>query len=190
MGVTGSRALIFSAGVWWYLRQRNLMCLNNETWSLNWLTFNIRAMVKTFIICFFPASNEGLVERYAKWNHNNYYCVIIRNTFNHHLVGFIQGSSDILLAELCVIYKDLLLAKDISIDELVCYSDSLHCVNLTKGVQVKYHIHDVFIQNIKDLLSQANVSLHHTLRERNQCSNFFAKLGLFSYADFLTHVSP
>jgi hypothetical protein len=46
------------------------------------------------------------------------------------------------------------------------------------------------IQNIKELLSQTNVSLCHTLREGNQCADFFAKLGATSDADFLTHVSP
>jgi ribonuclease HI len=119
---------------------------------------------------------------------------IIKNTFGHYLVGFpgfIQGSSDILLAEFYVIYKGrLLLAKDMSIDELVCYSDSLHYVNLIKGPQVTYHIHAVLIQDIKELISQPNVSLYHTLREGNQCADFFAKLGASSDVDFLTHASP
>ncbi|CAJ2638352.1 S-like ribonuclease [Trifolium pratense] len=89
-----------------------------------------------------------------------------------------------------MVLKGLLLAKDMSIDELVCYSDSLHCINLINGPQVKYHIHAVLIQDIKELISQTNVSLYHTLRERNQCADFFAKLGASSDADFLTHASP
>jgi ribonuclease HI len=76
------------------------------------------------------------------------------------------------------------------IDELVCYSDSLHCVNLIKGPQVKFHIHGVLIQEIKELLSQTNISLHHTLREGNQCADFVAKLGASSDVYFLTHASP
>jgi ribonuclease HI len=118
---------------------------------------------------------------------------IFRNTFGHYLVGFsgfIQGSSDILFAELYAIYKGLLLAKDMSVDELVCYYDSLHCVNLINGSQIKFHIYAVLIQDIKELLSQINVSLYHTLREGNQCADFFAKLGSSSDADFLTHASP
>jgi ribonuclease HI len=118
---------------------------------------------------------------------------IIRNTFGHYLAGFscfIQGSSDILFAELYAIYKGLLLEKDMSVDELVCYSDSLHCVNLINGPQIKFHIYAVLIQDIKELLSQTNVSLYHTLREGNQCADFFAKLGSSSDADFLTHASP
>ncbi|KAK2397773.1 hypothetical protein QL285_059315 [Trifolium repens] len=77
-----------------------------------------------------------------------------------------------------------------SINELVCYSDSLYCADLIKGLQVRYHIHAVLIQDIKELLSQANVSLHHMLRDENQCAHFFAKLGASSDVDFLTHVSP
>jgi ribonuclease HI len=169
-------------------------------------------MVETFRICFSPVSNDRLVDRHIKWNNNNYSCVIlnvdgsclgspirsgfggiIRNTFGHYLAGFsgfIPETSDILLVELYAIYKGLLLAREMSIDELACYSDSLHCVNLIKGPQVKYHIHAVLIQDIKELLSQANVSLHHTLREGNQCADFFAKLGATSDVDFLTHASP
>jgi hypothetical protein len=104
---------------------------------------------------------------------------IIRNTFWHYLAGFpafILETSDILFVELYVIYKGLMLARDMSIDELLCYSDSLHCVNIIKGPQIKFHIHVVLIQNIKELFSQTNVSLHHTLREGNQCADFFAKL--------------
>ncbi|GAU35593.1 hypothetical protein TSUD_295290 [Trifolium subterraneum] len=156
---TSSQALIFSAGVWWSWRHRNLMCLNNETCS------PIR-------------SGFG---------------GIIRNTFGNYLVGFsgfIPGLSDILLVELYAIYKGLLLAKDMNIDELACYSDSSHCVNLIKGPQVRYHIHAVLIQDIKELVSQSNVSHHHTLRVGNQCVDFFAKLEASLDADFLTHASP
>jgi hypothetical protein len=60
----------------------------------------------------------------------------------------------------------------------------------SKGSHVKYHIHAVLIQDIKELLSQTNVSFYHTLRERNQCANFFAKHGASSDADFLTYTSP
>jgi ribonuclease HI len=77
---------------------------------------------------------------------------IFRNTFGNYLAGFsgfIPETSDILLIELYAIYKGLLLAREMSIDELAWYADSLHCVNLIKGPQVKYHIHAVLIQDIK-----------------------------------------
>ncbi|KAK2378357.1 hypothetical protein QL285_078917 [Trifolium repens] len=133
LGVTGSQALLFLAGVWWSWRYRNFMCLNNATWSLSRLSFNIRAMVETFRNCFSPVSNDRLVDRYIKLNNTSHFCVIlnvddsclgspvrsrfpdiIRNTFGHYLIGFscfTQGPSDILFAELYAIYKSFLLVK-------------------------------------------------------------------------------
>jgi hypothetical protein len=152
LGVTDSQALTFSDGVWWSWRHRNLMCLNNKTWSFSRLSFNIRTMVETFKNCFSPAFNDGLVDRYIKLNNNNYSCVIlnvdgsclsspissglggiIRNTFGQYLAGFIQGSSDILLTELYVIYNGLLLSRDMDIDELVCYS-ILYSVSISSKI--------------------------------------------------------
>jgi ribonuclease HI len=164
-------------------------------------------MVETSRNCFSHVSNDRLVDRYIKWNSNNHSCAIlnvdgscpdspVRSGFGgiiRNLAGFscsIQGSSDILLAELYAIYKGLSLAKNINIDELVCYSVSLHCVNFIKGPQVRYHINVVLIQDINELLSQTNVYFYHTLRERNQCADFFAKFGASLDASFLTHVSP
>jgi hypothetical protein len=94
-----------------------------------------------------------------------------RNTFGQYLIGFsgfIQDSYDILLAELCAIYKGFLLAKDMNIDELVCYSNFLHCVNLIKCPQVRYHIHAVLIQDIKKLLPRPMfLSITHSKRGIN-----------------------
>jgi ribonuclease HI len=93
---------------------------------------------------------------------------IIRNNSGFYLSGFsgfIRESSDIMLAELFVIYQELTLAKDLALEELICYSDSLLCINLIKGPIVKYHVHDVLIQDINDLISQSNVTLV-TLSER------------------------
>jgi hypothetical protein len=88
---------------------------------------------------------------------------IIRNTFGHYLVGFwgfIQGLSDMLLAELYDIYKGLLLAKDMNIDELIYYSDYLHCVKFIKGPQAIYSIHAILVQDISELLPQC-LSISH-----------------------------
>jgi ribonuclease HI len=95
-----------------------------------------------------------------------------------------------MLAELYVIYQGLTLAKDLAVEELVCYSDSLLYINLIKGPIVKYHVHAVLIQDIKEFISQRNVTLCHTFRERNQCVDFLAKLETSSDADFLIHASP
>jgi hypothetical protein len=71
----------FLTGIWWSWRHHNLMCLNNETWSLSRLYFNIWALVKTFWNSFSSASNDGLVDWHIKWNNNNYSCIIIKNIF-------------------------------------------------------------------------------------------------------------
>jgi hypothetical protein len=48
----------------------------------------------------------------------------------------------------------------------------------------------MLIQYINEILSQTNFSHYHTLREKNQCADFFVKLGAFSDAEFFTHASP
>jgi hypothetical protein len=73
--------------------------------------------------------------------------------------GYIQNSSDILYAELYAIYKGLLLAKEMGITDFVCYSDSLHCINILKGPPIRFHAYVVLIQDIKELLEQGNVML-------------------------------
>jgi hypothetical protein len=70
-------------------------------------------------------------------------------------------------------------------DKFVCYF-----YNVSISSKMLYHIHDVLIQDINELLPQTNVSLHYTLRKVDQCVDLFAKLETSSYADFLTHVSP
>ncbi|KAK2455163.1 hypothetical protein QL285_002643 [Trifolium repens] len=112
-------------------------------------------MVEIFINYFSFVSTDMLVDRYIKWNNNNYYCFIlnvdencfdspvrsgfdglIRNTSGNYLVGFsgfIPESFYILLVELYAIYKGSLAGHRHSIDEHVCYTDFLHCVNFIKG---------------------------------------------------------
>jgi ribonuclease HI len=104
--------------------------------------------------------------------------------------GFIPSSSDILEAELTAIFHGLSIATDLGITELVCYSDSLLSINLISGNPSRYHVHAVLIQDIKDKLSQMNVSLRHTLREANSCADYFAKLGAGSDARLLLHSLP
>jgi hypothetical protein len=41
----------------------------------------------------------------------------------------------------------------------------------------------------KELFSQTNVYLHHTLKEGNQSGDFFTKFRVFSDVDFLIHAS-
>ncbi|GAU33795.1 hypothetical protein TSUD_221330 [Trifolium subterraneum] len=169
-------------------------------------------MVDIFTSSFSSNSDGTSVSRLIKWNNDNFSCVIlnvdgsclgsparagyggiIRNDSGFYLSGFssfIRESFDILLAELYAIYQGLTLAKDLDIDELVCYSDSLLCINLIKSLIVKYHIYVVLIQDIKELISQSNITLCHTFRDGNQCVDFLAKLGASSDADLIIHASP
>jgi hypothetical protein len=48
----------------------------------------------------------------------------------------------------------------------------------------------VLIHDIKDLLANYNYSLHHTLREGNQCVDFLAKVGATSDAALVSYSSP
>jgi len=73
--------------------------------------------------------------------------------------GYIHGSSNILFAELYAIYTGLLIAKDLNFIGLICYSDSLHCVNLIQGPSMKFHVYAVLIQEIKELITQIVVEV-------------------------------
>jgi len=59
--------------------------------------------------------------------------------------GYIHESSDILYDEIYSIYQDLIWTKHMDIIELVCYSDSLHCINVLKGPTMRYHVYAVLI---------------------------------------------
>jgi hypothetical protein len=82
------------------------------------------------------------------------------------------------------------MAIDLNMNDLMCYSDSLLAVNLIMNDTPRFHIYVVLIQNIKDLLVDRNISLHHTLREGNQCADYFARLGTNSDAHLVVHQSP
>ncbi|AES78311.2 hypothetical protein MTR_7g027170 [Medicago truncatula] len=71
------------------------------------------------------------------------------------------------------ISSGLLLAKYMGILDFVCYSDALHCINILNGPP-----------------NEGNVMVNHTLREENQCADFFAKLRASSDVEFLRHESP
>jgi hypothetical protein len=82
------------------------------------------------------------------------------------------------------------LARNLNIDVFVCYSDSLHCINLLKGPILNFHVYAVLIQDVKDLMEQNNVPVYQTLREGNQCADFMVKLGASSDTELFYHSSP
>jgi len=97
----GSQTFIFSACIWWACRHRNLMCLNNETWSLNRLSFNIQSMMDNLKICFVVNSIAILDESQIKWNKNNHSCTILNtdgSCMGPPLELVMEGGFEIVLA--------------------------------------------------------------------------------------------
>lgn len=157
------------------------MCLNNEVWSQTRLINNIHNFVDTIISSFNQEDLIASPERFVKWNCGNHICSILnvdgscngtpictgfrgvfRNSFGFFLSTFsgsITHSNDILLAELTAIYHGLRLARNMGINDLVCYSDSLLSINHIHGDIQYYHVYAVLVQDIKDLLTTSNFSL-------------------------------
>lgn len=155
----------------WAWRNRNTMCLGNENWSTARLSLNIHGMVHTLNSCYTTDTDAAPETISVKWNNANHSGVIInvdgtcldsptragyggilRNNASVYLSGFsgyIPNSSDILYVELYAIYHGLLLAKDMSITNLVCYSDSLHCINIIKGTSLKFHIYAIWFKTLE-----------------------------------------
>jgi len=207
----GPKAIIFAAGLWCVWICRNSMCINNEQMSIQRVSTNITNATES-IMHAFPSLQSGHLERYIRWNNNNFDCNIlnvdgsclgtptragfgglIRNSAGYYFTGFsgfIPSSSDILQAELSAIYFGLSIAINLGFAPLACYSDSIHAITSIKEPCSKFHVYAVLIHEIQELLSHANVSLHHTLREGNQCADFLAKLGASSNDKLLTHSQP
>jgi ribonuclease HI len=124
--------------------------------------------------------------------HSGYGGVLRNNAglFISGFSGFIPNSTDILLAELTAIQQGLNMVIGLNMNDIMCYLDSLFAVNLINNNTPSFHIYASQIQNIKELLLGQNISLHHTLREGNQCADFFAKLGANSDALHVVHQSP
>jgi len=53
-----------------------------------------------------------------------------------------------------------------------------------------FYVYAVLIHNIKDLFRSRNFSLHHSLREGNQCVDFLAKLGASNDEILSIHSNP
>jgi len=81
-------------------------------------------------------------------------------------------------------------AKEKGIADLICYSDSLLCINIITGPLLKFHVYAVLIQDIKELMEQTHATISHTLMEGNQCADFMAKLGASSNFELICHNSP
>jgi len=163
------------------------MCLNNESWSQFCIVTNIHNSADTITSVFKNGETTTTVDRFVKWNCDNHMGTILnvdescngipiwtgfggifRNNegfFLSTFSGMISHSDDILLAELIAIYNGLRMAIDMGIDDLTCYLDSLLFINLIKGDTPHYHIYVVLIQDIKNMLTFNNFSVHRTLEK-------------------------
>jgi len=75
--------------------------------------------------------------------------------------------------------------------EVFCYTDSLHCVQILNELTPRFHKYATLIQDIKDLLNlDWRASIGHTLREGNRCADFLAKIGASSTLEYVDHASP
>ena len=188
------------------------MCFSNDSWSITQLCNNIQNSAVIIQKSFQPAAVSSNSDRLVRWNSSNCSCYILNvdrsclgtpiwagfgglicNNAGFFLSGFsglLQDSTCILLAELTAFHKGLRLALDMGLDELVCYSDSLLSVNLISEGVSKFHAYTVLMQDIKDILATRNYTVQHTLRERNHCIDFIAKLGATSNIEFYAHSSP
>lgn len=210
-GTKGPHAALFASGLWWVWRCRNALCINNDQMTLHRVAANIWNSSETIKLSF-PSSSVVQEDRHIRWNNNNFEGTIlnvdgsclgtplragfgglIRNTGGYYLAGFsgyLPASSDILQAELTAIYHGLSMARNMGFTDLKCYSDSLLAVSTIMKATSNYHVYAVLIHEIKALLLQTNASLHHTLREGNQCADFLAKLGASSDDTLLDHSRP
>jgi ribonuclease HI len=81
---------------------------------------------------------------------------LIRNSNGAWVHGFYGnlGVSNILHAELMTIYKGLLLAWELDIKELWCYSDSKTAISLITELVDEWHHYAAIIHNIKDIITR------------------------------------
>lgn len=212
LNAKGSSSIFFLVCLWWIWRHRNHMCFNDDSWSLSRLSINIQHTAETVLKCFRPASVSPTADRWIRWNSSNHNCHILNvdgsclgtpiragygglirsftGCFLRGFSGFINDSTCILKAELTAIHKGLLLAMEMGMIDLVCFSDSLLSVELINGHASRFHAYAVLIQDIKDIIASNNFSIIHTLREGNHCADLLAKLGASSNIAYLEHLSP
>jgi hypothetical protein len=54
---------------------------------------------------------------------------------------------------------------------------------------MKYHVHAILIQDIKNLTEQSNITIFYTIREGNKSADFMTIPKTLSNVDLLTHSS-
>lgn len=198
-GLRLSDPLIFVAGIWCIWKARNAMCLGNEHVNYHQLRHNVGSYLSSLS----TSLGEGLVsrsqQRWTSWHPSRMQAIILnvdgssfgnpgrsgfggvlRTSDGTWLCGFsgFFGISNNLHVELLAIMHGLKLTWEKGHRNVICYSDSLHAINLIQAPLNAWHVYATIIRNVKDLLNLPwNVQLTHTLREANACADFLAKHG-------------
>ncbi|GAU50029.1 hypothetical protein TSUD_240220 [Trifolium subterraneum] len=148
--LSSSALLLFIAGIWWIWRARNALCLDSEMISFCSLKLHIMDYALLLKNCYFN-THETPTTRLVKWNvlggtgmilnvdgsiignpGISGFGGLIRNADGAWVHGFFGNLAvtNILHAELMAIYKGLLLAWELNIKDLWCYSDSKMAIKL------------------------------------------------------------
>jgi ribonuclease HI len=119
---------------------------------------------------------------------------LIRNAdgaWVHGFFGNLGVTNNILHAKLMAIYKGLLLAWDLNIKDLWCYSNSKMAIKLITELVDEWHHYAAILNNIKELLNRDwRVLILHTFRESNVCADYLAKHGVNNTDVFVSIVIP
>ncbi|XLT50929.1 hypothetical protein HN873_043533 [Arachis hypogaea] len=101
------------------------------------------------------------------------------------------GRCSITMAELWGIYVGVKLAVDLGITNLMVESDSMCAMNLIGKPSIDLHASSSLIRSIKEILTRLNkFIIKHIFRERNFCTDAFAKMGHEKEAGIMGYVHP
>jgi len=155
-------------------------------------------MVKFFKVCFSNNSQGPTTYRFIKWNNNSISSIIL-NVDGGCLSSPIRaGYGRVLRNDTLMVLLTSCLLNYMLYTGVFCLLKTwilltlfvtLICVNLIQGPSMKFHVYAVLIQEIKELISQINIIVCHTLREGNQCADFMVKLGASSNIEFLLQMT-
>lgn len=117
---------------------------------------------------------------------------IIRDSKANWLGGY-YGKLDVctsLKAEFHAMFVGLEVLKSKQLKEVIVETDFQVAYNLIRSQEDKGHQLTALIEDVKALIQELNLSVHHSLREGNQCADFLAKLGASQELPFVYLVEP
>ncbi|XP_024626898.1 uncharacterized protein [Medicago truncatula] len=104
---------------------------------------------------------------------------LIRKHDESFQLGFFGsvGISNILHAEIQALLTSVKLCWDAGYRKLICYSDSLHAVQLIMKETTKFHHYANILELIRMYLAKDwSISIHHIIREGNFRAGILAKI--------------